>query len=138
METSDHFKNGAYLKSHMGKKNKLNENYMKKTIVILIGFAFILSSCAINSGLTTNLNNLTTEVVLSKKNFKVIDIVQGKSQAMHIFGIGGLSKSAMIAEAKADMVSKANIIGSSRAIINETTEIQYSYFPIVRLYRVTV
>ena len=111
---------------------------MKKIFFLLIGITFLFSSCAVHNGLTTNLNNHTTEVVLSKKNFKVIESVQGEAQAMYVFGIGGLSKKAMIAEARANMLSKANIVGGSKAIINETVEITNSRFPIVRLYKVTV
>ena len=111
---------------------------MKKIFFILIGITFLFSSCAVHNGLTTNLNNHTTEVVLSKKNFKVIESVQGEAQAMYVFGIGGLSKKAMIAEARANMLSKANMVGGSKAIINETVEIKHSLFPIVRLYKVTV
>jgi len=76
--------------------------------------------------------------VLSKKNFKVIGSVQGESQAMYVFGIGGLSKKAMIAEARANMLSKADIVGGSKAIINETVEVKSSFFPIVRLFKVIV
>ena len=111
---------------------------MKKTFFLLVGITFLFSSCAIHSELTTNSNNHTTEVVLSKKNFKVIESVQGKSQAMYVFGIGGLSKKAMVAEARVKMLSKANIIGSSKAVINETVEIKNSFFPVVRKYEVTV
>lgn len=111
---------------------------MKKLTILLIGTIFVFSSCAVHNGLTTNQNNHTTEVVLSKKNFKVTESVQGESQAMYVFGIGGLSKKAMVSEARANMLSKANIVGSSKAIINETVEIKYSFFPIVRLYKVTV
>ena len=111
---------------------------MKKIFFLIIGIAFLFSSCAFHSGLTTNLNNHTTAVVLSKKNFKVIESVQGESQAMYIFGIGGLSRNALIAEARANMLSKANIVGGSKAIINETVEVKHSFFPFVRLFRVTV
>ncbi len=83
METSDHFKNGATLKSHTSKK--INQIQMKKILFILIGITFLFSSCAVHNGLTTNLNNHTTEVVLSKKNFKVIESVQGEAQAMYVF-----------------------------------------------------
>jgi len=111
---------------------------MRKVIFLLIGFTFLLSSCAIHSGLTTNSNNHTTEVVLSKKNFNVIERVQGESQATYIFGIGGLSKSAMLSEARENMLLKSNMVGSSKAIINETVEIRNSFFPIVRTYKVMV
>ncbi|MDD3913649.1 MAG: hypothetical protein PHU62_10460 [Bacteroidales bacterium] len=111
---------------------------MKKFIILLIGIAFFLPSCAIHGGLTRNANNNTTKVVLSQKNYKVIERVQGISKATYVFGIGGLSKQALIAEAKADMLSKANIVGGSKAIINENVEVKLSWFPIVCLYEVIV
>jgi len=111
---------------------------MKRIILLLIGTAFLFSGCAIHSGLTFNTNNHVTQVVLSKNNYVVIDSVRGEAEAMYVFGIGGFLKEALIAEAKADMLSKTNIIGGARAIINETVEIKYSWFPIVRLFKVTV
>ena len=104
---------------------------MRKLFLLLIGTAFLFSSCAIHSGLTFNTNNHETQVVLSKKNYKVVESVKGEAEAMYIFGIGGLSKNALIAEAKADMLLKADIIGGARAIINETVEIKHSFFPVV-------
>ena len=44
---------------------------MKK--VILFGALALLTSCGVSSGLTGNLNNHTTQVVLSKNNFKVVE-----------------------------------------------------------------
>lgn len=111
---------------------------MKKLSILLVGTIFLFSSCALHNGLTNNVNNHTTEVVLSKKNFKVVESVKGESEAMYIFGIGGLSKKAIIAEARANMLANANIVGGSKAIINETVEVKHSFFPFVRLYRVTV
>jgi hypothetical protein len=111
---------------------------MKKNLLLLAGISFLFSSCAIHSGMTTNSNNHTTEVVLSKKNFKVIESVKGESQAMYVFGIGGHSKNALISEAKVKMLSKANIIGGARALINESVEIKNSFFPFFVKYKVTV
>jgi hypothetical protein len=111
---------------------------MKRKYLSIIGLALILSSCGIHNGLTNNVNNHSTEVVLSKNNFKVLESVQGESQATYIFGIGGLSKNAMVSTARANMLSKANIVGGSKAIINETVEIKHSLFPFVRKYKVTV
>ncbi|MDD3913648.1 MAG: hypothetical protein PHU62_10465 [Bacteroidales bacterium] len=111
---------------------------MKKFIILLIGVALFLPSCAIHEGLTRNLNSKTTEVVLSQNNYKIVESVQGTSKATYVFGIGGLSKQALIAEARADMLSKANIVGNSRAVINETVEVKHSLFPIIRLYEVYV
>lgn len=111
---------------------------MKKLLIISIGFMFLLTSFAVHSGLTTNANLHTTEVVLSQRNFKVVESVSGESQALYFLGIGGLSKQAMISEALAKMLSNANIVGGAKAIINETVEIKNSIFPIIRLYKVTI
>jgi len=111
---------------------------MKKNLFLIVGIVLCLSSCTIHSGLTTNLNNHNTEVVLSRNNYKVVEKVQGESRALYIFGIGGLSKKALIAEARAKMLARSNIIGGSKAVINETVEVSYSFFPFVRFYNVTV
>ncbi len=111
---------------------------MKKIAVLVIGITLLFSSCGIHDGLTRNLNNHTTEVVLSKKNFKIIERVQGESEVTYIFGIGGLSKKAMIAEARANMLAKADIVGGSKVIINETVEMKYSLFLFVGKQKVIV
>jgi len=109
-----------------------------KTLFLLIAISFLFSSCAIHNGLTTNSNLHNTEVVLSRKNFKVVKSVQGEAQALYVFGIGGLSRKSLIAEARAEMLSDADMIGDSKAVINETVEIKHSFFPFVRVYKVTV
>ncbi|NHB70312.1 DUF6567 family protein [Perlabentimonas gracilis] len=111
---------------------------MKKLALVFIVAMFMLSGCAFHNGLTTNQNNHTTEVVLSQKNFRVVESVRGESEARYIFGIGGLARNAMISEARASMLAKANIVGTSRAIVNETVEIKRSIFPFVSKYKVTV
>ena len=111
---------------------------MKKLVVLLVSIIFIFSGCAFHQSLTANLNNHTTEVVLSKNNFEVVKRVQGESKALYVLGIGGLSEEAMVAKARANMMSKADMVGSSKAIINETFEIKHSFFPLIRQYKVTV
>jgi|OM-RGC.v1.028067407 hypothetical protein len=111
---------------------------MKKYLILIAMGMLSLSSCAIHQGLTSNANLNTTQVVLEENNFEVVDQVQGESTAFFVFGIGGITKKAMIAEARADMLRRANIVGSSKAIIHETVEIQHSFFPFVRTYTVTV
>ena len=91
---------------------------MNKIYFILLGIAFLFSSCTVHFGLTSNSNIHSTEVVLSKKN--------------------GISKNAMIAEARANMLSKVDFIGTSKAVINETVEVKYTLFPFFREYLVTV
>ena len=109
----------------------------KITIIAFLG-AMLLTSCAGHYGLTSNVNNHSTEVVLSKKNFKVIKSVSGEASVMYVLGIGGLSKKALIAEARAEMLKSAELEGSAKAIINETVEIKGSSFPFVGKKLVTV
>lgn len=111
---------------------------MKRIFFLFIVLTFLFSSCAVHTGLTHNQNLHTTDVVLSKKNFNVISRVEGESKATYVFGIGGHNKKAMITEARADMLSKADIVGGAKAIINETVEIKRSTFLMVQIRRVIV
>ena len=117
---------------------KLNLLKLKKISFLLVGVTLLFSSCAIHNGLTTNANNHETQVVLAKKNFKLVKNVKGEAKATYIFGIGGLARQAMLEEAKSKMLRKADMIGSSKAIINETVELKHSLFPFFRKYELTV
>ena len=107
---------------------------MKKNLFLAAFISLLMSSCIglHNTGLTGNSKVYETRVELNKKNFKVIARVKGESRATYVFGIGGVSKNALVEEARADMLSKADIIGGARAIINETVETKLtSYFGVV-------
>lgn len=111
---------------------------MRKIIFLLVVVSIILTSCGIHNGLTANSNVHTTEVVLSKKNFKVIARVKGHSQATYVFGIGGLTSKALIDEARANMFSNIDLVGDSKAVINETVEVKSSFILFVLIKNVTV
>jgi len=108
---------------------------MKK--VILLGTLALLTSCGAGSGLTTNLNNHTTQVVLSKNNFKVVEHVKGEASSSYFLIFGG-SKKALIEEARANMLKNTNLLGTSRAVINETVEIHRFVVFLATKYTVTV
>ncbi len=108
-----------------------------RNLFLLLTLVLFFSNCSVHEGLSSNLNNHTTGVVLSQNNFTVVKSVQGEAKVNTFFGIGG-AKNALIAEAKANMLAQASLIGKSRAIINETVEINRSFFPIVGVYKVTV
>ncbi|MEP3836755.1 MAG: DUF6567 family protein [Algibacter sp.] len=110
---------------------------MKKLTLVVLA-SIVLSSCATHHGLTKNFNQHTTEVVLSHNNFKIVKIVKGEAEAKYVFGIGGLSKNGLIAQAKSDMLASANMEGNSRTIINETVEIKKSGLPFISKYKVIV
>jgi len=89
---------------------------MKKALLgVCAAMCLLLSSCAFSNNLTSNANELQTQVVLQKKNYKVIGTVSGESSQMYIIGIGGnlsVRESAMN-----KMFENANLTGS-QAIIN--------------------
>lgn len=99
----------------------------------------LMTSCGIHSAMVGNINSITTNIDLSKNNFKVIDRVSGKSSATYVFGIGGLSNKALVEKAKVKMLENANLIGSSKAIINVATESHSSlFFPFYSRKTITV
>ena len=90
---------------------------MKK--VILFGALALLTSCGVSSGLIGNLNNHTTQVVLSKNNFKVVEHVTAEATNSYFLFFGGSKK-------------------ASRAVINETVEEHTLTFVIGTIYTITV
>ena len=111
---------------------------MKKTAILLVLVALFMTSCASHHGVPKNHNQNTTEVVLTKKNFKVVSIVKGEAEAKYILGFGGLNKNGLVAEAKVNMLKSASIEGTSRAVINEVVEVKASGFIFVSKYKVIV
>ena len=92
------------------------------TFVLLF---FILNSCRIHSGFTHNQNQQQTQVVLSNSNYRVVKYVEGTSVAHYIFAFGGgRNVRGLEARARDNMLREANLVGSSRAVINETVEFQ--------------
>ncbi len=101
---------------------------MKKVFTVLL-FATLLagfvSGCSLTRG---NIgHSITTNVQLSEANFKVLDSVTGEASADYILGIGP-SDQDLLSQAKRDMLSKADLAGGSKAIINVTTDIKHSGF----------
>ena len=92
---------------------------MKKFLIGgLACLALLCTGCVgLSHQAMTNINQVQTEVVLSKKNYKVIGTVYGESTQTYIFGIGGCSKASMTQSAVADMYRNANLTGA-QAIIN--------------------
>lgn len=91
---------------------------MKKALLACVAcVTLMLTSCSVSRQATDNRNVTQTEVVLAKKNYKVIGMVEGESAQNYWFGISGLSKKSLGESAMSDMYKKANLKGS-QAIIN--------------------
>jgi len=98
---------------------------MYSALLLLTAF---FSSCGIGTALVTNHNQNATEVHLSGNNFKVIDQVSGSSEVSYVLAIGGMNKRQLYENAYSAMMKKANLLNSSKAIINVTTEEHFSGF----------
>jgi hypothetical protein len=95
-----------------------------KWFIMLLFASMTLSSCiGTHSALSHNANINTTEVVLSKKNYKIVERIDGSASTVAIFGIGNHGMKTLVGNARQDMLEKTKFIGTSRAIINESIEI---------------
>ena len=93
-----------------------------RKLLIALSFAAVMvmtTGCGFTSNLTAGAVVNQTNVVLSQNNFKVIGESEGVAEATYIFGIGGLSKKALEANAIAIMTENAHLRGS-QAIVNVT------------------
>ena len=90
-----------------------------KSIVIAICTALLVTSCGLSSNMTSNANLNQTNVVLTKNNFKVVKSVEAETAQTYVFGIGGISKNALKANAIADLTKNAGLTGS-QALVNIT------------------
>lgn len=88
----------------------------------------IVSSCGIQSQIVSNENVNQTTVGLNRKNYKVVDVVTGRASNTYIFGIGGMSKKALMESAKLKMYDTNYLMGKSAAYTNMTTESRISMF----------
>ena len=114
---------------------------MKKLLMsfVLVLTLFGVSSCSLQDPMTRNLNQNLTNVVLQDNNFKIVQKVRGEAQADYLFYFGGFRKKGLIEEARAEMLENANLIGSSRAVINENVEMSVTSFAGIFSYvKVTV
>jgi hypothetical protein len=95
---------------------------------ILFLLKALLSSCGVSTALMTNHNQTATEVHLRENNFKVVDQVSGSSETSYVFAMGSMKKRQLYANAYSEMLKKANLLNSSKAIINVMKEEHISGF----------
>ena len=97
---------------------------MRKLLMlfVLVATLFGVSSCQLHTPVAANLYQNNTNVVLQDNNYKIVQKVRGEAQADYFFYFGGFRKNGLIEEARAEMLESANLVGSSKAVINETVE----------------
>ncbi len=83
-------------------------------IIVIMTMAY---GCGIPNHLTSNLNQISTNVILSENNYSIVGSVETELSSTYILGIGGLSKKALYTNAMSELSRKANLTGS-QALIN--------------------
>jgi len=93
---------------------------------LFFGFLIVilLSSCA------THVGFMTGNAAISDANFNVVGMAVGTAKTQHIVGIGGLSKDALILEAKRNLYANYPL-KKGQALANVTVDMKRSMFPFV-------
>jgi hypothetical protein len=108
---------------------------MLKKLIIPALAIFLLSGCAVHFGA------LESSVSLNQANFKVLKTASGSAQTKVVFGIGGLKQEALLAEARKDLTTKANLAEGqvlANLIMDYKITFYPSYIPVVMIQKVTI
>ncbi len=97
---------------------------MKKImpVAMIILSLLLVSSCGINHAYIYNQNLNTTHVQLAGNNYKTLERVTGSAEVEYVLFVGGMKKRQLYENAYADMVKNANLMTSSKALVNIVTE----------------
>ena len=107
---------------------------MKRMITLTTVFAIVammFSSCAIHTGI--GMSNAS----LSQNNFKMVKYATGDVKTTKIFGLGGLGKQAMVAEAKQELLANYPL-QDGQALANMTVDWKTGFYFFVVVTKCTV
>ena len=91
----------------------------------------VLTGCAAHVGVQP-----TTGATVDRANFEVVDSVEGHAQNIRYFGFG--SPGTLLQRARLDAVNEAGLYGSNRAIINWTSDYEYTFYGLALKEEVTL
>jgi hypothetical protein len=93
---------------------------MRKTTIILI-LSVLFTSCAMHTGIVTN------STALSTNNFAYVKkSVQGTAKATYFLGFGGLSRQALVEEARRDLLENY-MPEDNQALVNLTVSFKITF-----------
>ncbi len=108
---------------------------MVKKIAASAFVMLLLTSCALHFG------ELQSSVSLNQANFKILKTASGSAQTKVVFGIGGLKQEALVAEARKDLTTKANLT-EGQVLANLTMDYKTTfyppYIPVILIQKVTI
>ncbi|MCR9291042.1 MAG: hypothetical protein NXI23_27050 [Bacteroidetes bacterium] len=91
-------------------------------LFMVVTSLIFFSSCGVNNALIQNQNQNSTQVHLAQNNYQVVDTVSGSAEVEYILFVGGMKRSRLYENAYSDMMKKANLMSSSKALINIVSE----------------
>ena len=100
-----------------------------KKLLIPLSFILLLSSCAMHQGMISS-SSLNRNVMYE-------DIAYGVSQTNKVFGFGGLSKDALVLEAKRELINNRPL-KENEAYANFTVDYKRSFFPFYNQTKATM
>ncbi len=97
---------------------------MKKMFIAIITplILMLFSSCGVNYALIQHMNENSTQVQLRRNNFLVTNKVSGSAELDYVLMFGGMNRRRLYENAYANMLESANLLNSSKALINIVTE----------------
>lgn len=107
-------------------------------VAIVISFLAITTSCGISNANYLNHNLNSTQVQLASSNYKIVDKISGSAEVSYVCLIGGTNQRQLYENAYSAMVSKANLLNASRALVHVVNEEHFrGFFPFYYTRRVT-
>ena len=105
---------------------------MKKLLLFFFPFSLIISSCAYHIGYVGGGSG-----VITNNDFANISFAYGSAKTMHVLGIGGNKKDALVLEAKRDLYKNADL--QAGQVIGQTTvDFKTTWILVVAVTRVTI
>jgi len=110
---------------------------MKKINLLLTIVLLTFASCGVTRGYLGNENQ--TSVILSQNNYKVVKNAQGDATGTVILGFA-VNQKDLYNQAKKELVSNSDMIGTSRALVNYTIDenVKGSFLWIVKKKTITM
>jgi len=112
--------------------NRLKTMTLFRSALLVAAMVTLLTSCAFHNGITTS------SASISNKNFTMMKTVHGSASTMKVLGLGGLSKQALVAEARENLLKTNPPLAEGEILANITVDFKLSFIIIVSKTTVTV
>lgn len=110
-----------------GAEETKREVMRKIFLLSAVVMSLLFTSCNSSRELSANLFQTETQVVLSRRNYRIVKPVEGVSRQTKVMFFGGMSKRSFAESAVTQMVRNAELQGP-QAIIHTTVHIKKQFY----------